>query len=70
MGLTINVVNKLERYGRLKNIRIDANNNLRYNEAFISYKKTVGDFSSFELNNKIPESLWRQDIKSNNIIRS
>ena len=44
MGLTINVVNKLEKYGQLKNIRIDANNNLRYNEEFISYKITVDDF--------------------------
>ncbi|WOO35803.1 DEAD/DEAH box helicase [Anaerocolumna sp. AGMB13020] len=49
MGLTINIVNKLEKDDQLKNIRIDNNNNLYYNEQFSSYKKTVDDFFSFEL---------------------
>lgn len=49
MGLTINVVNKLEKDDQLKNIRIDVNNNLRYNDEFIAYKETVDDFFGFEL---------------------
>jgi len=49
MGLTINIVNKLEKDGQLKNIRIDVNNNLRYNDEFLAYKKTVDDFFGFEL---------------------
>lgn len=49
MGLTINVVNKLEKDNQLKNIHIDSNNNLRCNENFIAYKKTVDDFFGFEL---------------------
>lgn len=49
MGLTINVINRLEEDKQIDNIEIDINNNLRTNERFQVYKKEVDDFYRFEL---------------------
>lgn len=50
MGLTINVINRLEEDGQLENISIDINNNLYANARFEAYKQGVDDFYRFELN--------------------
>lgn len=50
MGLTINIINRLDSDGQLKNISIDDNNNLIPNDAFKAYKDKVDDFYRFELN--------------------
>ena len=50
MGLTINVINRLEEDGQLENISIDVNNNLYANTKFEAYKQGVDDFYRFELN--------------------
>lgn len=50
MGLTINVINRLEDDGQLENISIDINNNLYANARFEAYKQGVDDFYRFELN--------------------
>lgn len=49
MGLTINIINRLEEDKQIDNIEIDINNNLRANERFKAYKKEVDDFYRFEL---------------------
>jgi len=48
-GLTINIINRLDEDGQLKNIFVDSNKNLCSNAAFDKYKKTVDDFYAFEL---------------------
>ncbi len=50
MGLTINLINRLNDDGQLNNIIIDHNNNLSTNDAFEQYKNGVDDFYRFELN--------------------
>lgn len=50
MGLTMNVINRLEEDGQLENISIDNNNNLFANSKFDVYKQSVDDFYRFELN--------------------
>lgn len=49
MGLTINIINRLEKDKQIDNIEIDINNNFRTNERFQLYKKEVDDFYRFEL---------------------
>ena len=49
MGLTINVINRLEEDKQIENIEIDINNNLSANDKFYAYKKEVDDFYRFEL---------------------
>ena len=49
MGLTINVINRLDKDGQLNNISIDSNNNLYANDNFEKYKQGVDDFYRFEL---------------------
>lgn len=50
MGLTINIINRLEADGQLDNIAIDKNGNLVVDDVFESYKRSVDDFYRFELN--------------------
>lgn len=50
MGLTINIINRLDSDGQLKNISIDDNNNLFSSDEFKAYKDKVDDFYRFELN--------------------
>lgn len=50
MGLTINIINRLEDDGQLENISVDVNNNLYSNDKFKEYKERVDDFYRFELN--------------------
>ena len=50
MGLTINIINRLDDDGQFGNIFIDDNNNLSANDAFEQYKQGVEDFYRFELN--------------------
>lgn len=49
MGLTINVINRLDEDGQLANVSIDENNNLFANGEFERYKQKVDDFYRFEL---------------------
>jgi len=49
MGLPINIINRLDEDGQLRNISIDDNNNLYANDAFDRYKREVEDFYRFEL---------------------
>ena len=49
MGLTINVINRLEEDGQLDNLVIDPNNNVCANLDFVAYKESVDDFFRFEL---------------------
>lgn len=49
MGLTINVINRLEDDGQLDNLFVDYNNNICANPDFAAYKETVDDFFLFEL---------------------
>lgn len=49
MGLTINVINRLEEDKQIENIEIDINNNLSANDKFYAYKKEVDDFYRFGL---------------------
>ncbi len=50
MGLTINIINRLDDDGQLKNISIDENNNLITGGTFEHYKQGIDDFYRFELN--------------------
>ena len=50
MGLTINIINRLDDDKQLENISIDSNNNLSANDKFRHYKDNVDDFYRFELN--------------------
>ena len=50
MGLTINIINKLESSNQLKNIKVDKNGNLIGNSNFSAYKEQADDFFKFELN--------------------
>jgi hypothetical protein len=50
MGLTINIIYRLDDDGQFENISIDDNNNLSVNNAFKRYKQGVDDFYRFELN--------------------
>ena len=49
MGLTINIINRLEEDGQLDNLVIDPNNNVCANLDFVAYKESVDDFFRFEL---------------------
>lgn len=49
MGLTINIINRLEDDGQFVNVSVDDNNNLSVNDAFERYKQGVDDFYRFEL---------------------
>lgn len=48
-GLTINLINRLEKDDQLKNITFDKNSNLVTNEQFEKYLKHADDFYRFEL---------------------
>lgn len=48
-GLTINLINRLEKDDQLKNITFDKNGNLTTNEAFDKYLEKADDFYRFEL---------------------
>ena len=48
-GLTINLINRLERDDQLKNIMLDRNGNLVTNNSFEAYLKDADDFYRFEL---------------------
>ena len=48
-GLTINMINRLEKDNQLQNIMLDMNGNLTTNDSFESYRKNVDDFYRFEL---------------------
>lgn len=50
MGLTINIINRLDEDRQLANIAVDDNGNLAVNDAFESYKEKADDFYRFELN--------------------
>ena len=50
MGLTINIINRLEDDNQLENLKIDKNGNIIPNEKFITYANKVDDFYHFELN--------------------
>lgn len=49
MGLTINVINRLEDDGQLKNLFVDHHNNICANPDFAAYKEGIDDFFRFEL---------------------
>ena len=49
MGLTINIINRLDDDEQFENISIDDNNNLFANDTFEQYKQGVDDFYRFEL---------------------
>ncbi len=49
MGLTINLINRLDKDGQLENIMIDDNNNLYGNYKLEEYKRQADDFYRFEL---------------------
>lgn len=49
IGLTINVINKLEVDKQLDNIFIDENNLVYGNEKYLEYKNSIDDFFNFEL---------------------
>lgn len=49
MGLSINMVDKLQKDGQIQNIDFDHNNNLKPNNEFLSYKNTLDEFSRFKL---------------------
>ena len=49
MGLTINIINRLDQDQQLTNVTIDENNNINANDKFEEYKKSVDDFYKFEL---------------------
>ncbi len=48
-GLTINLINRLEKDDQLKNITFDDNGNLVTNDSFEDYLKGADDFYRFEL---------------------
>ena len=48
-GLTINLINRLEKDDQLKNITFDSNGNLVSNELFNNYLDSTDDFYKFEL---------------------
>ena len=48
-GLTINLINRLEKDDQLKNITFDRNGNLATNDLFDDYLKEADDFYRFEL---------------------
>lgn len=48
-GLTINLINRLEKDDQLKNITFDSNGNLVSNELFNNYLDSADDFYKFEL---------------------
>lgn len=48
-GLTINLINRLEKDAQLKNINFDNNGNLITNVQFETYRDSVDDFYRFEL---------------------
>ncbi len=48
-GLTINLINRLEKDDQLKNITFDCNGNLAANDLFDTYMKSADDFYRFEL---------------------
>lgn len=50
MGLTINLINRLDEDGQLGNLAVDEQNNVQVNDAFETYKAGVDDFYRFELN--------------------
>ena len=49
MGLTINIINRLDEDRQLQNIFIDSNYNLNTNDEFDKYRQRVDDFYRFEL---------------------
>ena len=48
-GLTINIINRLEKDNQLENITFDRYGNLSINEQFEVYLDSVDDFYRFEL---------------------
>ena len=48
-GLTINLINRLEKDGQLKNIKFNRNGNLVTNDLFDTYLEKADDFYRFEL---------------------
>lgn len=50
LGLTINIINRLEEDGQLANLKIDKNGNVITNKLFESYKQRADDFYQYELN--------------------
>lgn len=50
MGLTFNIILKLEKDKQLGNIYLDQNNNLFGNDLFAQYKETLDDYFRFEIN--------------------
>lgn len=48
-GLTINLINRLEKDDQLKNIAFDRNGNLVTNDLFDDYLEEADDFYRFEL---------------------
>lgn len=48
-GLNISLINRLKTENQLDNLSFDKNNNLRANESFKTYLKTLNDFKRFEI---------------------
>lgn len=48
-GMNISLVNKLEIDNQIVNIELDENNNIKINELFKEYLKTLNDFQKFEI---------------------
>lgn len=48
-GLSLNLINRLQKDGQLKNLHLDNNNNLITNEKFNKYKNSLKGFYKFEL---------------------
>ncbi|WP_333593875.1 hypothetical protein, partial [Anaerospora hongkongensis] len=50
MGLTLNLISRLEIDNQLTNIYLDSMNNLKANSTFEVYKNSLNDFVKFEVN--------------------
>lgn len=53
LGLTINLINRLDDDGQLGNLSLDAQDNVQGNDAFEQYRASVDDFYRFELSRVI-----------------
>lgn len=50
MGLTMNIINRLDQDNQLGNITVDDHGNIMTNDAFEHYREQLDDFHQFELN--------------------
>ena len=53
MGLSINMINKLEKDSQIENISLDEYNNLIVNDTFKEYMRGLDEYSQFQLSKVI-----------------